>query len=210
MSVWTNRLSTLVASLACRRWSCIRSATNRASSTAARYRNWRPSRTRVTSPDWPYFVDLLNQTLHGNPFTIYSTRVFEFHTFAYGPLSLWLMAPFKLLSEALGAPPPLEAWLVWLPLFFADIVSGLLLVRLVRRWRPIAPGLLPFVYGMSGYIYLASALVLGAWFLKYSWTLYRNYSDELAQRTFRFSILYLSLLFAVLLVDHYFKFVPQA
>jgi Polyprenyltransferase (cytochrome oxidase assembl y factor) len=39
--------------------------------------------------------------------------------------------------------------------------------------------------------------------------MYRNYSDELAQRTFRFSILYLSLLFAALLVDHYFKFVPQ-
>jgi protoheme IX farnesyltransferase len=33
--------------------------------------------------------------------------------------------------------------------------------------------------------------------------MYRNYSDELAQRTFRFSILYLSLLFAALLADHY-------
>jgi protoheme IX farnesyltransferase len=73
----------------------------------------------------------------------------------------------------------------------------------------IAATLLPFVYGMSGYIYLASALVLGAWFLKYSWTMYRNYSDQLAQRAFRFSILYLSLLFAALLIDHYFKFVPQ-
>ncbi len=74
----------------------------------------------------------------------------------------------------------------------------------------IAATLLPFVYGMCGYIYLAAALVLGGGFLAYSWKMYRNYSDALAQRTFRFSILYLSLLFAALLVDHYFKFLPQA
>ena len=73
----------------------------------------------------------------------------------------------------------------------------------------IAATLLPFVYGMSGYIYLVAALVLGGWFLAYSWRLYRQYSDELAKRTFKFSILYLSLLFAALLIDHYFKFVPQ-
>ncbi|MCY1544181.1 Protoheme IX farnesyltransferase [compost metagenome] len=73
----------------------------------------------------------------------------------------------------------------------------------------IAATLLPFVYGMSGYIYLAAALALGGGFLAYAWKMYRNYSDELAQRTFRFSILYLSLLFAALLLDHYFKFVPQ-
>ena len=70
----------------------------------------------------------------------------------------------------------------------------------------IAATLLPFIYGMSGLIYPVAALVLGGGFLS-TRRLYRNYSDELAQRTFRFSILYLSLLFAVLLVDHYFKFV---
>ena len=66
-----------------------------------------------------------------------------------------------------------------------------------------AATLLPFVFGMSGWIYLASAVVLGAWFIVLAWLLWRSYSDALARRTFRFSIWYLSLLFAALLVDHY-------
>lgn len=73
----------------------------------------------------------------------------------------------------------------------------------------IAATILPFVYGMSGYIYLVSALLLGLGFLWYAWRLYRNYSDALARSMFKFSIIYLSLLFAALLIDHYFKFVPQ-
>ena len=56
---------------------------------------------------------------------------------------------------------------------------------------------------MSGPIYLAAALVLGAMFCGYGWKLWRSYSDQLARRTFRFSIVHLALLFAALLVDHY-------
>ncbi len=67
----------------------------------------------------------------------------------------------------------------------------------------LAGTLLPYVYGMSGHIYLVSALVLGVWFVAYAFRLWRHYSDELARRTFRFSILHLMLLFAALLVDHY-------
>ena len=63
--------------------------------------------------------------------------------------------------------------------------------------------LLPFVSGLSGWLYLASAVVLGALFSAYAFKLWRHYSDDLARRTFRFSILYLSLLFAALLIDHY-------
>ena len=63
--------------------------------------------------------------------------------------------------------------------------------------------LLPFVSGLSGWLYLACAVVLGILFSAYAFKLWRHYSDELARRTFRFSILYLSLLFAALLVDHY-------
>ena len=63
--------------------------------------------------------------------------------------------------------------------------------------------LLPFVIGMSGWVYLASAVLLGAGFIGYGWALWRNYSDELARKTFRFSIWHLSLLFAALLADHY-------
>jgi protoheme IX farnesyltransferase len=66
-----------------------------------------------------------------------------------------------------------------------------------------AATLLPFIIGMSGWIYLASAVVLGGWFIAFGWWLWRDYSDELARKTFRFSILHLSLLFAALLLDHY-------
>jgi protoheme IX farnesyltransferase len=70
--------------------------------------------------------------------------------------------------------------------------------------------MMPFISGMSGVIYLASAVVLGAIFLGYAWKIYRNYSDALARKTFRFSILYLSLLFGALLVDHYVRTVIGA
>ncbi len=66
-----------------------------------------------------------------------------------------------------------------------------------------AATLLPFVVKMSGYIYLLAAVLLGAGFIAYAWMLWRNYSDALARKTFRFSIWHLSLLFAALLLDHY-------
>ena len=66
-----------------------------------------------------------------------------------------------------------------------------------------AASLLPFCTRMSGPIYLAGALVLGGIFLMYAARLYRSYSDRLAHATFRYSIVYLALLFAALLVDHY-------
>jgi protoheme IX farnesyltransferase len=66
-----------------------------------------------------------------------------------------------------------------------------------------AATLLPFVYGMSGWIYLVAAVLLGGAFIAYAWQLWRDYSDALARRTFRFSIWHLSLLFAALLLDHY-------
>jgi len=63
--------------------------------------------------------------------------------------------------------------------------------------------LLPFVYGMSRWLYLATAIVLSVGFCLYAWKLWRDYSDELARRTFRFSLIHLSALFAALLLDHY-------
>ena len=63
--------------------------------------------------------------------------------------------------------------------------------------------LLPFVYGMSSWIYLATAVVLSIGFCGYAVALWRDYSDALARRTFRFSLIHLSVLFAALLVDHY-------
>ena len=68
--------------------------------------------------------------------------------------------------------------------------------------------LLPFVSGMSGVIYLVAAVALNAGFVAYAWKLWRDYSDALARKTFRYSIIYLSLLFAALLVDHYLRPMP--
>jgi protoheme IX farnesyltransferase len=67
----------------------------------------------------------------------------------------------------------------------------------------LATTILPYIIGMNGWLYLISAIVLGLIFISYAWRLYKNYSDELSRSLFRYSILYLSLLFAALLVDHW-------
>lgn len=63
--------------------------------------------------------------------------------------------------------------------------------------------LLPFLIRMSGWVYLGCVAVLDAVFIYYAWRVWRHYSDKVAQTTFRYSILYLSLLFAALLLDRY-------
>ena len=68
-----------------------------------------------------------------------------------------------------------------------------------------ATTMLPYAVHMSGLIYLVSAIILGFVFLGYAWRIYRHYNDILARKTFTFSIIYLSLLFAALLLDHYIK-----
>jgi protoheme IX farnesyltransferase len=67
----------------------------------------------------------------------------------------------------------------------------------------VATTMLPYAVEMSGMIDLASAAVLGAIFLWHAWRIYRHYTDLIARKTFAYSIIYLSLLFAALLVDHY-------
>jgi protoheme IX farnesyltransferase len=66
-----------------------------------------------------------------------------------------------------------------------------------------AVSLLPYVVQMSGLAYLLAALALGGLFIAYALRIYFAYSDAVAQRTFRYSIAYLALLFTALLVDHY-------
>lgn len=67
----------------------------------------------------------------------------------------------------------------------------------------IVVSILPFIVGMSGLLYLVGALGLGSRFLFWSYRLYRSENPALAMQTFRFSIIYLMLLFVFLLVDHY-------
>ncbi len=63
--------------------------------------------------------------------------------------------------------------------------------------------LMPYLTGMSGWLYLAAAVVLGGRFLQHAWRLWRDDSQGQAMRTFGFSITYLMVLFAALLADHY-------
>ena len=63
--------------------------------------------------------------------------------------------------------------------------------------------MMPFIFRMSGWLYLVVAVGLSFGFSWYGWRLWRNYSDALARKTFRFSLIHLSVLFAALLVDHY-------
>jgi protoheme IX farnesyltransferase len=67
----------------------------------------------------------------------------------------------------------------------------------------MASCLMPFAYGMSSWLYLVAAVILSVMFIGYAWALWRNYSDELARKTFKFSLIHLSVLFAALLLDHY-------
>jgi protoheme IX farnesyltransferase len=65
--------------------------------------------------------------------------------------------------------------------------------------------LMPFIYGMSGWLYLVVAFGVSIGFTGHAFALWRNYSDALARKTFRFSLIHLSVLFAALLVDHYLR-----
>jgi protoheme IX farnesyltransferase len=114
--------------------------------------------------------------------------------FLWTPPHFWALALYRVEDYA-------RAGLPMLPVTHGNEFTRLhvLLYTLVL----LAGTLLPFVTHMSGLIYLASALVLGLWFVAYAFRLWRQYSDELARQTFKFSIIYLMLLFAALLVDHY-------
>lgn len=63
--------------------------------------------------------------------------------------------------------------------------------------------LLPYLTGMSGLIYLSVAVPLGLGFIYYAILMMRHKDDRTAMKTFGFSIIYLMLMFAALLIDHY-------
>jgi protoheme IX farnesyltransferase len=114
--------------------------------------------------------------------------------FAWTPPHFWALALYRKEEYA-------RAGLPMLPVTHGDAYTRLhvLLYTLLL----FAVTMLPVGTGMGGWIYLVGAAVLGAIFIAYGWRLYRNYSDALARETFRYSIWYLSLLFAVMLLDHY-------
>jgi len=114
--------------------------------------------------------------------------------FAWTPPHFWSLALYRTADYARAGVP-------MLPVTHGKEYTRLqvLLYTIIL----IAVSLLPFAVRMSGWLYLAAALALGAVYLGYAVRLYSAYSDRLAQRCFRYSIVYLAALFAALLVDHY-------
>jgi protoheme IX farnesyltransferase len=114
--------------------------------------------------------------------------------FVWTPPHFWALALYRSSDyESSGLP--------MLPVTHGDRFTRLHI--LLYSVALLATTMLPYVIGMSGALYLVSALVLGAVFVGYAWRLYRAYSDALARQMFRFSILYLALLFGALLADHW-------
>src|SRR5205085_640885 len=116
--------------------------------------------------------------------------------FAWTPPHFWALALYRREEYAKAGVP-------MLPVTHGEKYTrlSLLLYTIIL----VACSLLPFTVKLSGLIYLVSALALGAGFMFYAISIYRAYSDYLARRTFRYSIIYLTALFAALLIDHYVR-----
>ncbi len=114
--------------------------------------------------------------------------------FAWTPPHFWSLALYRKHEYA-------KAGIPMLPVTHGDKFTRLhvLLYTLIL----IAVSLLPFTTTMSGWPYLLSACALGGIYLYYAVRIYVDYSDRLAQRAFRYSIIYLAALFAALLLDHW-------
>ncbi len=114
--------------------------------------------------------------------------------FVWTPPHFWSLALYRAQDYA-------KAGLPMLPVTHGRRFTQLMIV--LYTVALVAVSLLPFAVRMSGFLYLAGALGLGAVFLLYAIALYRDYSIELARATFKYSVWYLAALFSVLLVDHY-------
>ena len=116
--------------------------------------------------------------------------------FVWTPPHFWSLALYRAQDYA-------KAGLPMLPVTHGRRYTQLMIV--LYTVALVAVTLLPFAVRMSGLVYLAGALALGALFLVYAVQLYRDYSPELARATFKYSVWYLAALFSVLLLDHYLR-----
>jgi protoheme IX farnesyltransferase len=114
--------------------------------------------------------------------------------FVWTPPHFWALALYR-------REDYVQAGLPMLPVTHGEkfTLLNILLYTLIL----LAASILPYIYGMSGIFYLISAIVLSSIFVYYAIRLYRSYSDQLARKTFKYSISYLALLFAAILIDHY-------
>lgn len=114
--------------------------------------------------------------------------------FLWTPPHFWSLALYYRDDYAKGGFPMLP------------VTRGSVCTRLNILWYCAAlalVSLVPYFVGYAAEIYFLAAVMLGAMFLRRSILLYRRYSDALALETFKFSIVYLFLLFLALIVDHY-------
>jgi len=114
--------------------------------------------------------------------------------FVWTPPHFWALALYR-------REDYVQAGLPMLPVTHGEkfTLLNILLYTLIL----LAASILPYIYGMSGIFYLVSAIILSGIFIYYAIRLYQNYSDQLARKTFKYSISYLALLFAAILIDHY-------
>lgn len=114
--------------------------------------------------------------------------------FLWTPPHFWALALYRVEDYRKSGLP-------MLPVTHGNAFTRLMV--LLYTFILFAACLLPFIYGMSSWLYLIAAILFSLGFCIYAFALWRNYSDELARKTFRFSLIHLSGLFAALLVDHY-------
>ena len=114
--------------------------------------------------------------------------------FVWTPPHFWALALYR-------REDYVQAGLPMLPVTHGEkfTLLNILLYTLIL----LAASILPYIYGMSGIFYLVSAIILSGIFIYYAIRLYQNHSDQLARKTFKYSISYLALLFAAILIDHY-------
>ena len=114
--------------------------------------------------------------------------------FVWTPPHFWALALYR-------REDYVQAGLPMLPVTHGEkfTLLNILLYTLIL----LAASILPYIYGMSGIFYLVSAIILSGIFIYYAIRLYQNYSDQLARKTFKYSISYLALLFGAILIDHY-------
>jgi heme o synthase len=118
--------------------------------------------------------------------------------FAWTPPHFWALALYRRHEYARAGVP-------MLPVTHGEAFTRLHLLLYTLLLTAVT--LLPFATHMTGTFYLGAALVLDAVFLAYAVAIWRRYSDALARRTFAYSIFYLAMLFAALMIDHYLPLV---
>ena len=114
--------------------------------------------------------------------------------FAWTPPHFWALALYRRKEYARAGIP-------MLPVTHGEEFTRLHL--LLYTLLLVATTLLPFATHMAGWFYVGCVAILDLVFLGYALAIWRRYSDALAKRTFAYSIFYLAMLFAALMIDHY-------